>query len=598
KHQYPASQMIMSVAKKNWLLLVLNISTNLAGVMLEGTTLGVIYVAIAVLSNDPERESHTLVIQNILDRLPLAPGQLFIGLLGLAVILQTLLSLSNYLNKVSTAYLSARAQPQVTGQVFERILSFTFACASSYKVGDLVMFANEAALTVDKQIQIINGIIVSLSFAAIYSIVLIRLSPWLALVAVVLATLIVLVQRQILPRLRAIARQLNQAQVETAKYMTENIQALRLLHTFGTQERVKDTALDKLVTVQKSLQKRAKFFYLTDPIFEILPIFSLALLATVAYSINQSSETILPVLLTFLLGLQRLALRLKVSSSMFTELTDNSARMKRLDTILDRRDKTFSSINHKTFKTLETEISFEEVSLSYDKNQTLALKNVSFTIPRHRVTALVGQSGAGKSSIVDLLVGLYQPSLGRIAANHTNIQTYNQASWRQQIGVVSQDTFIFNCSILDNLKYGHPQATRENVIKAAKDAQAHHFIQELPEGYDTIVGERGYRLSGGQRQRLALARAIIKQPDILILDEATSALDSESERLIQEALSDFQKNRTVIIIAHRLSTIVDADQILVFEKGELVEQGNHDILISQKGRYAQYWSLQTQPISP
>ncbi|MEO1390551.1 MAG: ABC transporter ATP-binding protein/permease [Cyanobacteria bacterium J06634_6] len=589
----PAYQLIIAVAKQNWPLLATNLATNLFGALLEGSTLGVIYLAISILSQGEQSDQHSPTVQRVLSLIPLPSGQIFIGLMGMAVLLQTLLSLSNYANKLSTAYLSARAQPQVTGKVFERIMSFTFACASGYKVGDLVMFASEAALTVDKQLEYINSFIVSLSFAAIYSVVLVGLSPWLALVAVVLAVVMIQVQRRLLPRLRQAARRLNVAQVETAKYMTENIQALRLLHTFGTQQRATDDALNMLQTVQKNLQKRAQIFYLAEPIFDILPILSLAVLAVVAYSLSQSADVILPLLLTFLLGLQRLALRLKRASAVFTNIVDNSARMRRLDTVLLATDKQFVEKGPKPFKSLTSDIRFEDVVLSYGDSKMLALRNANFTIPRNQVTALVGQSGAGKSSIVDLLLGLYQPSLGRIVVNGESLHQYNQASWRQHIGVVSQDTFIFNCSILENIRYGCPQASYDSVVEASRAAQAHQFILDLPSGYKTIVGERGYRLSGGQRQRLALARAIVKQPEILILDEATSALDSESEQLIQRSLAEFQKERTVIVIAHRLSTIVDADQILVFEKGQLIEQGTHGILLNRKGRYAQYWNLQT-----
>ncbi|MEB3211901.1 MAG: ABC transporter ATP-binding protein [Leptolyngbyaceae bacterium] len=594
RFQSPAYQLILAVAKRNWPLLVTNLGTNLGGAILEGSTLGIIYLAIAVLSEGTQSDQHSPVIQRVLLLAPLSDGQLFIGLMGVAVVLQVLLSLSNYTNKLMTAYLSARAQPQVTGQVFKQIMSFSFACASSYKVGDLVMFANDAALTVDKQLQLANNLVVSLSFAAIYSVILVSLSPWLALIAVALAVIILVFQRQVIPRLKRAARQLTLAQVETNKFMTENIQALRLLHTFGTQQRAIDEAIDKLHIVQKRLQKRANLFYLPEPIFEILPILSLATLAIVAYSLKASTESILPLLLTFLLALQRLALRLKVTASVFTQLADNSARMQRLDSILETSDKQFAIGGAEPFDGLHSDICFEDVSLAYGNEQKLALQKISFTIPRHKVTALVGQSGAGKSSIVDLLIGLYQPNLGRISVNGKSLHQYDIESWRQYIGVVSQDTFIFNCSILENLRYGRAHAGVDEVVEAAKAAQAHQFILELPDGYETVVGERGYRLSGGQRQRLALARAIIKQPEVLILDEATSALDSESERLIQETLVEFQKDRTVIVIAHRLSTIMDADQILVFEEGQLVEQGIHRTLISRPGRYAQYWNLQTE----
>lgn len=328
----------------------------------------------------------------------------------------------------------------------------------------------------------------------------------------------------------------------------------------------------------------------------MLPILSLAILAALAYS-SSSRETLLPMLLTFLVALQRLAVRLRGVAGAFTQLADQSGNIERLNSILASGDKEFALSGGERFKALQTNIEFENVSLSYANDQSFALRNLNFTIPKNQVTALVGQSGAGKSTIDDLLVGLYHPTLGQITVNGNRLEHYDQASWRQRIGVISQDTFIFNTSIFDNLKYGAPEATLDEIVVAAKAAQAHWFIVDLPDGYNTIVGERGYRLSGGQRQRLALARAILKQPEILILDEATSAFDSQSERLIQEALAEFQENRTVIVIAHRLSTIVNANQILVLEKGRLFEQGNHKSLMENLGQYAQYWNLQTQGVS-
>ena len=190
------------------------------------------------------------------------------------------------------------------------------------------------------------------------------------------------------------------------------------------------------------------------------------------------------------------------------------------------------------------------------------------------------------------MIGLYEPTQGRILIDGAPAQELQAADWRARLGVVSQDTFIFNRSILENICYGSPNASEEEAIAAAKDAQAHEFIMALPEGYNTTVGERGYRLSGGQRQRLALARAILRQPDVLILDEATSALDSHSERLIQEALERFQQERTVLAIAHRLSTIVRADCILVMDAGEIIERGTHQELLALGNRYATYWNLQ------
>ncbi|MEX1122692.1 MAG: ATP-binding cassette domain-containing protein, partial [Balneolales bacterium] len=328
-------------------------------------------------------------------------------------------------------------------------------------------------------------------------------------------------------------------------------------------------------------------------ILDSMPMIALGIIAIASVFIAGNSSSILPTLITFLLSLQRLAVRLKATSSTIVRFADNSGRMLRLEAILKVNDKEYELSGDNPFMGLKGNIKFQEVSLSYGKNDLFELKNLNFSIAYKKVTALVGESGAGKSSILDLILGLYQPSKGRILINNKPLCSFKIVDLRQHIGMVSQDSFIFNDTIINNLRYGKPDASIDDIIFYAKAAQAHSFIVALPKGYETRVGERGYRLSGGQRQRLSFARAMIKDPDILILDEATSALDSESEKLIQDALEMFQKGRTVIIVAHRLSTVVKADQILVFERGILVDKGSHYDLINKKGPYERYWALQT-----
>lgn len=595
----PFYRLIARTALDNRGLLTLNIVANLGGAIFEGSTLGIIYAAVLLLNQETlnAQQLGPLAhpwIMGVLDSW--SKEQVFFSLLAVATILQLLLSISGYVNSVSAAYFSARLQPQVTGKVFRQIMRFSFACASRYKVGDLVQFANTSASTVDRQIQILNTFLVNLSFALLYFFVMLRLSSSLTLLLFVPISLMILVQRWIIPRVHQVAAQLNLAQVEVAKQITENIQALRLLHSFGTQQRSISQVISQLQEVQLSLQKRARILFLPEPILNLFPILTLAILSALIYLFSPNPATVLPMLLTFLLALQRLAIRLKSIATAFNQLADNSALIHRVNYILGPQDKEFSRRGGLTFKTLETDIGFENVSLSYLAGQPV-LQNLNFKILQNQVTALVGQSGAGKSSIADLLVGLYEPTTGDIMLNGKNLKDYDLASWGQCIGVVSQDTFIFNTTIVDNIRYGCPDETLDAVVRAAKQAQAHSFICQLPDGYDTVVGERGYRLSGGQRQRLALARAILKQPQVLILDEATSALDSESERLVQQAIADFQRDRTVLVIAHRLSTIVSADQIVVLENGQILEQGRHQALLRRGGRYAQYWDLQTQGVA-
>lgn len=593
----PAYLLVADAAKQNLSLMAINLATNVLSALLEGSTLGLIYLAISYLSESSESDAGTptnsAVMKMLSATVPLPPEKMFLLLVIGAVLLQMFLSLSNYANKVATAHISAKAQTYVTGKVFERIMTFSYGCVSRYKVGDLVLFSNDAALAVDRQIEEINSIVVSVLFSLVYLVVIVRLSPVLAAAAALLTFIVASVQYKLIPRLRYVAQRVTATQVESAKYMTESVQALRLLHTFGTQQSSIEKATGILDETREQLQKRAFIYYLPEPILDTLPMIALAMLAASAVLFQEGQSTILPMLLTFLLALQRLSVRLKAAASTFTRFADNSARMLRLETILNRYDKEFELSGSEAFKGLGGDIEFQSVSLSYSHDDTFALSDVTFSIPRNQVTAFVGESGAGKSSIVDLLMGIYQPTAGRVVVNGRPLATYCLEDWRQHIGVVSQDTFIFNDSILENLRYGRPKSSWDDVVECAKAAQAHDFILALPEGYETVVGERGYRLSGGQRQRLALARALVKQPEILILDEATSALDSESEKLIQQALEQFQKNRTVIVVAHRLSTIVDADQILVLEKGKLVDSGTHQNLVSQGGRYARYWQIQS-----
>jgi ATP-binding cassette subfamily B protein/subfamily B ATP-binding cassette protein MsbA len=295
---------------------------------------------------------------------------------------------------------------------------------------------------------------------------------------------------------------------------------------------------------------------------------------------------------TFVITLQRVNIRLGSLANNLSRMSDNSARIERLNEFLSPAGKEFRRQAGVAFRQMDVVIQLEQVSLRYAPKLPPALSDISFSIPKGHVVALVGASGAGKSSIADLLVGLYQPTAGRILVDGVDLNALDLASWQQRLGVVSQDTFLFNASLAENIAFGTPDADRAAIEAAAASAQALGFIRALPEGFDTVVGERGYRLSGGQRQRISLARAILRGPELLILDEATSALDTESERLVQQALESFEQQRTVLVIAHRLSTIVAADQILVLEAGRIIERGNHRGLLASGGAYSRLWNQQ------
>ncbi|PMB10263.1 ABC transporter ATP-binding protein, partial [Fischerella thermalis CCMEE 5328] len=243
------------------------------------------------------------------------------------------------------------------------------------------------------------------------------------------------------------------------------------------------------------------------------------------------------------------------------------------------------------FRELQRGIDVVSVDFGYDR-ENLVLHNITLSIEKGKMTALVGSTGAGKSTLADLIPRFHDPTEGKVLVDGVDVREFEIDSWRRKMAVVSQDTFIFNTSIRNNIAYGTPRATEAEIREAARLANALEFIEEMPEGFDTVLGDRGVRLSGGQRQRIAIARALLRNPQILILDEATSALDSVTERLIQESLEKLSAGRTVIAIAHRLSTIAKADKVVVLEHGRIVEQGKYQDLLEQRGKLWKYHQAQ------
>jgi ABC-type multidrug transport system fused ATPase/permease subunit len=293
-----------------------------------------------------------------------------------------------------------------------------------------------------------------------------------------------------------------------------------------------------------------------------------------------------------LLILYRLAPRISGLNSRRQQLAVSLAALHRARTVLNEAASPSIVTGSSPFSTLSSGIELKNVSFSYD-GEASVLQGASFTIHQGSMTAIAGVSGSGKTTIIDLILRLYDPVQGSVLVDGVDLKDLDLASWRQAVSVVSQDVFLFNDTIANNIALGHPEIPRDEITGAAAQAYAHDFIQSFPQGYETMIGDRGWNLSGGQRQRLALARAILRKPQVLVLDEATSALDSESERLVQECINRIRGTCTVVIVAHRMSTIQTADKIAVLENGRIIQEGNWDSLTADSGALTRFQELQS-----
>jgi len=341
------------------------------------------------------------------------------------------------------------------------------------------------------------------------------------------------------------------------------------------------------------LFRRAKLNNLATPINEIIGVLiGVILLWYGGMQVIQTETLTSEDFLRFILVLFAMLAPIKTLGTVNITIQNSLAAAERVFKVIDSKPDINDKPGAKEIESFSEEIRFDNVSFDYGEKSVPVLKNVSFSISKGSVVALVGSSGAGKSTIADLIPRFYDTTSGSLKIDGEDIREYKLSNLRKMMGIVSQEVILFNDTVKNNISYGQPETKETDIISAAKSANAMEFIDSLPEGLDTVIGERGIKLSGGQKQRLSIARAIIKNPPVLILDEATSSLDSESEKLVQQAIEQLMKDRTVLIIAHRLSTVRNADEIVVLEKGQVVEMGNHETLIKKGQTYHKLYTNQ------
>lgn len=424
--------------------------------------------------------------------------------------------------------------------------------------------------------------------------VLIYWSPELTLFSLILLPFLAIIITIIGKSLKRTAKQGQKQMGVLYSAIDEGLGGIRIIKAFNAVPQIVKSFKFENLKHQKLITKAFRKRDLSSPLNEL--IVTLVMLIIVWYGgllvldINTNSTLTGPQFLGFILIFSQLTRPVSGIAKSIANLNKSSASQDRINEILNADEKIYESENPIPLKDLKTAVEYKNVSFKYgDEN---VLKDITIKIPYGKTVALVGESGSGKSTIADLLPRFYDIQEGEILFDGVNIKDVSILDLRQQIGIVSQESILFNATVKENIAFGMMNASDDIIVEAAKIANAHNFITELENGYDTNIGERGNKLSGGQKQRVSIARAILKNPQVLILDEATSALDTESEKLVQEALDHLMRSRTSLVIAHRLSTIKKADLIIVLSKGEIKEQGTHEELMKAKGIYHNLSTLQ------
>ena len=524
-------------------------------------------------------------------------GQLWVlVLMGLVLIVMTALKTAAYFAS------SAIIIPFRTGvvrdirmQVYDKVLRLPIGFFSEERKGDIVARMSSDAQVVETALtSSVDMLIKSPIAIVIYFFVLFFMSWKLTLVVLITIPVFGWLMGSVTRKLKKKSKFVQEQWGDLMTELDETLGGLRVIKAFLAENKMirrfgktNDTYRDSMSSVairQASAHPTSEFMGTTVIVF---------VLWIGGYFILEDNVMDAAMFILYLVMLYSVINPLKEFSKAFYNVPQGLASMDRIDKILKAENNITDPAEPKTLDNLEEGIEFKDVTFHYANSEVDVLKHVNLKVPKGKTIALVGQSGSGKSTLVDLVSRYHDVSGGKILIDGKDIRDVKICDLRALIGNVNQEAILFNDTFYNNITFGVENATMEEVIAAAKIANAHDFIMESEHGYDTMIGDRGGRLSGGQRQRVSIARAILKNPPILILDEATSALDTESERLVQEALERLMKSRTTIAIAHRLSTIRNADEICVLYEGEIVERGTHDELIAKNGYYKRLNDMQS-----
>jgi ATP-binding cassette, subfamily B, putative efflux pump len=499
-----------------------------------------------------------------------------------------------YYRQYFAQWTSSKILYDIRDKMYTHIQKLSFKYYSNTRSGEIISrVINDVEQTKTFVITGLMNLWLDIATIIIAIIIMFYMNVSLTFVSILLFPLYAISIKYFFGNLRKLTRSRSQALAEVQSYLHERVQGMPVIKSFAIEE-FEQKQFDKQNKnfLDKALEHtswNAKAFAAVNTITDIAP---LLVIGYSAYLVIQGSLT-LGTMIAFFAYIDKLynPLRRLVNSS--TTLTQSFASMDRVFEFLDEKYDIVDPPNAVQCKEdVKGDITFDHVQFTYNESEEMILKNINLDVKKGETIALVGMSGGGKSTLVSLIPRFYDVTEGKILLDGVDIRHFNVQSLRDKIGVVFQDNILFSDSVKNNILLGKPGATDEEVYQAAKAANAHDFIENLANGYDTKVGERGVKLSGGQKQRVAIARVFLRNPPILILDEATSALDLESEHLIQEALDKLAKDRTTFVVAHRLSTITHADRIVLIEHGKIVEVGKHEELMAKQGHYFKLFQVQ------
>lgn len=591
----PSNTLLLRLALRYPIPIVVNILLGFSGALFNGVSTALIVpVFMSILGQEAALQSGPPIMRQFLGLFDgISSNQRLLAMAGVIIGFIVLKNLAVYASNLAANALGRKLTSDLQEDGLKLLLDVDLDYFTKAKAGDLMNRLggemNRASTTISTGISLIITIITIFVFVGL----LVWTSWQLTIAATFLLPVSPLISQFLIAKSRRFGKLITHINQEYSGRLIEIFAGIRLVKAAATEQQ-EFVHLRHLIRDRERIEFQSRMAALAiAPLSEVTSIcalFLLILLGRILF-IDQL-DALSTVLLTYIVLLFRLLPFIAQLNSHRENIARSAASVDVVYDLMRSNNKSFMPNGSVPYTSIQQSISFENIGFHYPGSAKQILQNIDLVIPKGTTLALVGSSGAGKTTLVDLLPRFYDPTQGRIAIDGIDLRDFDLKSLRRSMGIVSQDTFLFNDTIRNNIAYGCTDITETDILEAVRRANAHEFIQHLPQGLDTMIGDRGMMLSGGQRQRIAIARALLRNPEILILDEATSALDTVSERLVQQALDDLSRERTTLVIAHRLSTVQKAHQIAVLDRGRVVELGTHDELLQRNGLYSQLHAMQ------